>query len=327
MNNASYAIEVERLVKKYREHRAVNGINLRVPTGTVLGLLGPNGAGKTTTVRMLATLLRPDGGSARIAGFDLVEQAHQVRRVIGLTGQYAAVDNEISGWENLYMIARLHNMSGRAARARTELLLDEFSLAEHGRKQVRTYSGGMRRRLDLAASMVAAPEVLYLDEPTTGLDPRTRNALWELVRSMVADGTTVLLTTQYMAEAEALATEVVVMDNGEVIASGTTAELRAMVGGRLLRITPAHPLDLAEAGRVLAASGLPGATVDRENGVVTMRISSERELTWAVRLIGESGLPIAGIETHLPSLDHAFLALTGAGHETRDRPVAVGSGT
>jgi oleandomycin transport system ATP-binding protein len=326
MSSASYAIEVERLAKKYQERWAVDGINFRVPTGTVLGLLGPNGAGKTTTVRMLATLTRPDGGSARIAGFDLVEQAHQVRRVIGLTGQYAAVDNDISGWENLYLIARLHNMPRRAARARTELLLAEFSLAEHGRKQVRTYSGGMRRRLDLAASMVAAPEVLYLDEPTTGLDPRTRNALWELVRSMVADGTTVLLTTQYMAEAEALATEVVVMDDGEVIASGTTAELRAAVGGRLLRITPADPLDLDGAGRALALSGLPGTAVDRQNGVVTVRISSEEELTRAVRVIGESGLPIAGIETHLPSLDDAFLALTGADREVRDGRVAVGSG-
>ncbi|MGI9062578.1 MAG: ATP-binding cassette domain-containing protein [Pseudonocardiaceae bacterium] len=321
------AIEVEGLVKSFRGHRAVNGIDLRVPPATVLGLLGPNGAGKTTTVRMLATLIRPDGGSARVAGFDVVEQAHEVRGVIGLTGQYAAVDNEISGWENLYLIARLHNLPRRRARARVDELLEEFGLADHAEKPAGRYSGGLRRRLDLAASMVATPEVLYLDEPTTGLDPRTRNALWDSVRAKVREGTAVLLTTQYMEEAEALANDVVVMDHGEVVASGTTAELRAQVGEEVLRITPADPLTLDAAAAALSASGLRQVTVDDENDVVSLAMSSSAELTRAVQALGRSGLAIADIETHTPGLDEVFLTLTSeavAPSRPSERPIVGG---
>ncbi|GAA4024697.1 ATP-binding cassette domain-containing protein [Allokutzneria multivorans] len=303
-------IEVERLEKHYGDHRAVDGVDLQVPVGTVLGLLGPNGAGKTTTVRMLATLIPPTGGRATVCGYDVATQPRQVRELIGLTGQYAAVDKDISGRDNLYLIARLLDLPKKRAWARVEELLERFDLVAAGGKLVREYSGGMRRRLDLAASLIGDPKVIYLDEPTTGLDPRSRNGLWDVVRDLVAEGSTVLLTTQYMEEAEALADSVVVMDNGVVIASGTPAELRARVGGQTLRVKPVHPRDLVAVVDALAGVRLAGH-VDHEAGLVQLPISGSADLTDAVRAISESGLAVSAIDTSTPSLDEVFLTLTG----------------
>ncbi|MFB9907865.1 ATP-binding cassette domain-containing protein [Allokutzneria oryzae] len=303
-------IQVERLEKHYGDHKAVNGVDLEVPVGTVLGLLGPNGAGKTTTVRMLATLIPPTGGRARVCGYDVAKQPQQVRQLIGLTGQYAAVDQDISGRDNLYLIARLLDLPRKKAWARVDELLERFDLVEAGGKLAREYSGGMRRRLDLAASLIGNPRVIYLDEPTTGLDPRSRNALWDVVRDLVAEGSTVLLTTQYMEEAEALADSVVVMDHGMVIASGTAAELRARVGGQTLRVTPKRPQDLLAVATTLARARLAGY-VDHEAGLVQLPISGPHDLTIAVRAIAGSGIAVAGIDTSTPSLDEVFLTLTG----------------
>src|SRR3954471_13410353 len=237
----STVIRVEGLVKRFGDTRAVNGVHFVVPAGQVVGLLGPNGAGKTTTVRMLATLVQPDEGRAFVCGYDVVRQPQEVRRLIGVTGQYATVDEGISGWENLYLIARLLDLPRKRARVRADELLERFGLAGRGRRLVGTYSGGMRRRLDLAASLIGDPRVLYLDEPTTGLDPNSRNGLWDEVRTLVAGGATVLLTTQYMEEAEALSDSVVVIDGGRVIASGATNQVRAWVGGHVLHVRPADP--------------------------------------------------------------------------------------
>ncbi|MER5835137.1 ATP-binding cassette domain-containing protein, partial [Streptomyces sp. NPDC002130] len=229
------AVTVRGLVKHYGETKALDGVDLEVREGTVMGVLGPNGAGKTTLVRILSTLLAPDSGQATVAGYDVVRQPRQLRRVIGLTGQYASVDEKLSGWENLYMIGRLLDLPRKEARARADGLLERFSLTEAAKRPAATYSGGMRRRLDLAASMIGRPAVLFLDEPTTGLDPRTRNEVWDEVKRMVGDGVTVLLTTQYMEEAEQLASELTVVDRGQVIAGGAIEALKAKVGGRALR--------------------------------------------------------------------------------------------
>ncbi|NSC21386.1 ATP-binding cassette domain-containing protein [Streptomyces albus subsp. chlorinus] len=308
------AVEVRGLVKHFGETKAVDGIDLDVREGTVMGVLGPNGAGKTTLVRMLSTLLPPDAGTARVAGYDVVRQPRQLRRTIGLTGQYASVDEKLSGWENLYMIGRLLDLPRSEARKRADELLERFSLTEAARRPASKYSGGMRRRLDLAASMIGRPKVLYLDEPTTGLDPRTRNEVWDEVKNIVADGNTVLLTTQYMEEAEQLASELTVVDRGRVIAEGRVPELKAKVGGRTLEIRPADPGELARMVGALAQSGLDGiagATASEDAGVVSVPIVSDEQLTAVVGLLGERGFAIADIATHLPSLDEVFLALTG----------------
>ncbi|MGP3975003.1 ATP-binding cassette domain-containing protein [Streptomyces sp. 8N114] len=308
------AVEVRGLVKHFGETKAVDGIDLDVREGTVMGVLGPNGAGKTTLVRMLSTLLQPDAGTAKVAGFDVVRQPRELRRTIGLTGQYASVDEKLAGWENLYMIGRLLDLPRTEARKRADELLERFSLTEAARRPVMKYSGGMRRRLDLAASMIGRPKVLYLDEPTTGLDPRTRNEVWDEVKSIVADGNTVLLTTQYMEEAEQLAGELTVVDRGRIIAEGRVPELKAKVGGRTLEIRPADPGELTRMVGAVAQAGLDGvagATADEESGVVSVPIVSDEQLTAVVALLGERGFAIADIATHLPSLDEVFLALTG----------------
>ncbi|WFB09870.1 ATP-binding cassette domain-containing protein [Streptomyces sp. LX-29] len=308
------AVEVRGLVKHFGATRAVDGVDLDVREGTVLGVLGPNGAGKTTLVRCLSTLLKPDAGTAIVAGFDVVRQPRALRRTIGLTGQYASIDEKLSGWENLYMIGRLLDLSRKEARRRSDALLERFSLTEAAKRAAHTYSGGMRRRLDLAASMIGHPSVLYLDEPTTGLDPRTRNEVWDEIRHLVAEGSTVLLTTQYMEEAEQLASELTVIDRGKVIAEGRIHELKARVGGRTLQIRPADPGELNRMVGALAQSGLDGlagATPDHEEGLVNVPIVSDEQLTAVVGLLGERGFTIAGIDTHLPSLDEVFLALTG----------------
>ncbi len=307
-------MEVRGLVKNFGETRALDGVDLDVREGTVLGVLGPNGAGKTTLVRILSTLLRPDAGTAVVAGYDVVRQPRQLRRVIGLTGQYASVDEKLSGRENLYMIGRLLDLSRTVSRARADELLERFSLTEAAKRPAQQYSGGMRRRLDLAASMIGRPAVLYLDEPTTGLDPRTRNEVWGEVRGMVDEGVTVLLTTQYMEEAEQLADELAVIDRGRVIAGGGIEELKAKVGGRTLQIRPADPGALRHMARALAEAGPRGSSdtvIDASEGLLNVPISSDEQLTAVIGVLGARGFPVAGIGTHLPSLDEVFLAITG----------------
>ncbi|MEW1720740.1 ATP-binding cassette domain-containing protein [Streptomyces sp. NPDC093109] len=308
------AVEVRGLVKHYGDTKALDGVDLDVREGTVLGVLGPNGAGKTTLVRILSTLVQPDAGTAMVAGYDVLRQPRQLRRTIGLTGQYASVDEKLSGRENLYMIGRLLDLSRKDARSRADELLERFSLTEAAKKPAMQYSGGMRRRLDLAASMIGRPAVLYLDEPTTGLDPRTRNEVWDEVQRMVAEGATVLLTTQYMEEAEQLASELTVIDRGRVIAQGGVDELKAKVGGRTLQIRPSDPAQLpamAEAVTESGLAGLAGAQTVPDEGMLYVPILSDQQLTAVVALLGERGFAIAHIGTHLPSLDEVFLAITG----------------
>ncbi|MFF0551902.1 ATP-binding cassette domain-containing protein [Streptomyces sp. NPDC004311] len=313
-DNKPNAVEVRGLVKHYGETKALDGVDLDVREGTVLGVLGPNGAGKTTLVRCLSTLIVPDFGTATVAGYDVVRQPRQLRRTIGLTGQYASVDEKLSGWENLYMIGRLLDLSRKDARLRADEMLERFSLTEAAKKAAMNYSGGMRRRLDLAASLIGRPAVIYLDEPTTGLDPRTRNEVWDEVQRLVAEGATVLLTTQYMEEAEQLASELTVIDRGKVIANGKVDELKARVGGRTLKIRPAAPSDLPGMARALAEAGLDGVAGSQavpDEGVLLVPILSDEQLTAVVGLLAARGYAIADLGTYLPSLDEVFLAITG----------------
>jgi oleandomycin transport system ATP-binding protein len=308
---AHYAIEVEGLVKRYGKTTALAGVELTARSGTVLGLLGPNGAGKTTAVRILATLLRPDAGQARIGGYDVLRQSDRVRALIGLTGQYAAVDEDMTGFENLLMIGRLLELSRPDAKRRARELLDQFELGDAGGRTVKTYSGGMRRRLDLAASLVSRPEVLFLDEPTTGLDPHSRGEVWRLVRGLVADGVTVLLTTQYMDEADRLAGEIAVIDHGLLIASGTPAQLKAKVGGQTLDVRPADPADVpAVLGIVSRVTGATPTQVD-DPGLVTVAADDPAALPEAMSWLAEAGIAVTEIGLRLASLDEVFLALTG----------------
>ncbi|WP_104815849.1 ATP-binding cassette domain-containing protein [Kitasatospora sp. MMS16-BH015] len=303
------AVEVRGIVKHFGETKALDGVDLSVKQGTVLGVLGPNGAGKTTLVRILSTLIKPDAGTAYVGGYDVLTQPRQLRRTIGLTGQYASVDELLSGYENLYLIGRLLDLSAKEAKARALELLERFSLTEAAKRPAKTYSGGMRRRLDLAASMIGRPRVLYLDEPTTGLDPRTRNEVWDEVQRMVAEGSTVLLTTQYMEEAEQLAHELTVIDRGRVIAAGGIQQLKTQVGGRTLQVRPVHPAELPEMAQLLAENGL-AATVSTETGLLSAQITEDEQLTSVVGLLGVRGFGIASIDTKLPSLDEVFLAIT-----------------
>ncbi|MFF5881918.1 ATP-binding cassette domain-containing protein [Streptomyces sp. NPDC012589] len=332
---ASGAVTVRGLVKHYGATKALDGVDLDVREGTVMGVLGPNGAGKTTLVRILSTLLAPTSGRATVAGYDVVRRPRQLRRVIGLTGQYASVDEKLSGRENLYLIGRLLDLPRKEARGRADALLERFSLTEAARRPAATYSGGMRRRLDLAASMIGRPAVLFLDEPTTGLDPRTRNEVWDEVKRLVKDGVTVLLTTQYMEEAEQLAGELTVVDRGKVIASGGIEQLKARVGGRTLRIRPADPRrlrPLASALDELGITGLAGTSVDPESGAVLVPVLSDEQLTAVVGAVTAHGITLSSVTTELPSLDEVFLSLTGhragaprdtAPAETPEEAVAV----
>jgi len=305
----THAIWAEGLVKRFGETTALAGVDLAVRTGTVLGLLGPNGAGKTTAVRVLATLLRPDGGHAAVAGYDVVRDAHRVRQVIGLTGQYASVDETLTGVENLVLIGRLLGIPKAEAKQRAAQLLADFRLDEAAGRAVKTYSGGMRRRLDLAASLVGRPQLLYLDEPTTGLDPRSRNELWELVRALVADGVTVLLTTQYMDEADQLADEIVVIDHGRVIATGTPEEMKAKTGAQTLAVRPADPADLPTVISVVGE--LTRSTPEVSNNLVTAPVADGTVLPAAVRRLDEAEVVIAELALRGSSLDEVFLTLTG----------------
>jgi oleandomycin transport system ATP-binding protein len=303
------AIEVQGLVKRFGDTIALDGIDLEVRTGSVLGLLGPNGAGKTTAVRVLATLLQPDAGRAVVGGYDVVREAHQVRQLIGLTGQYASVDEALTGTENLLLIGRLLGIPKPQAKARAQELLADFDLSDAANRAAKTYSGGMRRRLDLAASLVGRPRLLYLDEPTTGLDPRGRNELWELIRSLVAKGVTVLLTTQYLDEADQLADEIVVIDHGRVIATGTPSELKSKVGAQTLVVRPADPSDLGTVTSIVG--GLAQASPDVDGGAVTAAVSDPSLLPAVVRRLDDAGVVITELALRGSSLEEVFLTLTG----------------
>ncbi|MFN8218486.1 MAG: ATP-binding cassette domain-containing protein [Solirubrobacterales bacterium] len=304
------AIEAEGLRKAYGKVVALDGVDLRVPAGTVLGLLGPNGAGKTTAVRILATLLPADGGSARVAGLDVAREATPLRSRIGLAGQYAAVDENLTGAENLEMVGRLYHLPKGEPRSRAAELLDNFDLTEAADRLVRTYSGGMRRRLDLAAALVARPPVLFLDEPTTGLDPRSRLALWETIEARVARGTTVLLTTQYLDEADRLADRIAVIDHGRVIAEGSSDELKDQLGGERLDVTLETEGEAAAASAALAP--LAAATPEVADGTLHVAVRERRgAIAEAVRLLDGAGIGIDDIALRRPTLDDVFLELTG----------------
>ena len=310
----TYSIVTEGLVKRFGETLALDGIDLAVRTGSVFGLLGPNGAGKTTAVRILATLLRPDGGHAAVCGHDVVSHAHQVRQLTGLTGQYASVDETLTGLENLMLIGRLTGQSRSAARDRARELLASFRLDDAGDRAVTTYSGGMRRRLDLAASLVNRPRVLYLDEPTTGLDPRSRNEMWDVVRGLTADGVTVLLTTQYLEEADQLADQIAVIDHGTVIATGTPGELKARTGALTLAVRPARAADVPAV--VAAAASFAHADPEVRSTTVIVPVSGEDVMPAVVRRLEDQGVPVAELSLRGSSLDEVFLTLTG--HRTEE---------
>jgi len=316
------AIEATGLIKRFGKTKALDGVDLVARQGRVLGVLGPNGAGKTTAVRILATLLRPDGGQASVCGYDVMREAHRVRQLIGLTGQYASMDDGLSGTNNLIMVGRLLGLSRPDARARAGELLTRFDLVDAAARAVKTYSGGMRRRLDLAASLVGSPRVLYLDEPTTGLDPRSRNDVWSMVRELAEDCVTVLLTTQYLEEADQLAHDIVVIDHGKVVATGTPNELKARVGGRVLQVSPLDPAQMAEVTTLLGTLTAAEVTTDDEASVATVSITDSALVPRIFRELADRGIELEEFTLRKASLDEVFFALTGhapADEENGDR--------
>ncbi len=310
------AIDAEGLVKVYKTRkstvRALDGVDLQVEEGTVLGLLGPNGAGKTTTVRILATLLKPDGGRATVAGFDVVRQAQQLRHVIGLSGQFAAVDENLTGRENLWMFGLLYQLSSAESRRRSEELLEQFDLLDAADRVVKTYSGGMRRRLDLGSALIGRPKLLFLDEPTTGLDPRSRLGMWDVIRSLVREGTTLLLTTQYLEEADELADMIAVVDHGKIIARGTADQLKAEVGGERIEVVIRDRERIPAAGEILARHGIGSSVLDEHTRKLTVPAEGGAStLVNVVRDLGEAGIEIDDVGVRRPTLDDVFLSLTG----------------
>lgn len=337
-HTAGLAIETAGLVKTFGETRAVDGVDLAVPTGTVYGVLGPNGAGKTTTVKMLATLLRPDGGQARVFGHDVVREADEVRGRVSLTGQYASVDEDLTGAENLVLLGRLLGHGKKSARERSAQLLAAFGLTDASGKQVKHYSGGMRRRIDIAASILSTPDLLFLDEPTTGLDPRSRNQVWDIVRAVVAQGTTVLLTTQYLDEADQLASRIAVIDRGRVIAEGTKGELKASVGAGSVHLRLRDPEQRPQAEQVLRLTLDANVQRDPDPVALTARLDAaagDTAAAQAARALGElarAGVVVDNFSLGQPSLDEVFLALTGHDTATGTGPTAdadtkTGTGT
>jgi ABC-2 type transport system ATP-binding protein len=313
MTSSESAVWAEGLRKRFGRTEALRGVDLDVPRGSVFGLLGPNGAGKTTTVRILSTLTLPDAGQARVAGYDVVRDADKVRYRIGLAGQHASMDEKLSGRDNLRLFGRLYHLPPKVARRRADELLTRFGLADAGDRVVRTYSGGMRRRIDLISSLITAPPVLFLDEPTTGLDPRSRGEIWDTIRELVADGTTVLLTTQYLDEADQLADRIAVVDAGTVIAAGTPDELKAEIGSRIDVVVP-ETKDLPEAVAVLARIGEPDA--DPENRRVSVPVGGgSMSLPAVVRELDRAGVAVEDVAVRRPTLDEVFLRLTGRTEE------------
>jgi daunorubicin/doxorubicin transport system ATP-binding protein len=310
------AIEAEGLVKHYGDTRAVDGVDLQVPRGTVYGVLGPNGAGKTTTIRMLTTLLRPDAGSARVLGHDVVADADAVRGLVSLTGQLASVDEELTGRENLILLGRLLGFRRRAARERSDELLAAFGLADAAGRMVKTYSGGMRRRLDIAASLVVTPELMFLDEPTTGLDPRSRNQVWDIVRALTGQGTTVLLCTQYLDEADQLAARIAVIDHGRVIAEGTPAQLKASVGQGALHIRLLDPERRGAAEEILVRVLDAPVTRKADPAALSAPVLSAQNASDAIAELARADVALADFSLGQPSLDEVFLMLTG--HTAQD---------
>ncbi|ARP72002.1 daunorubicin resistance protein DrrA family ABC transporter ATP-binding protein [Streptomyces pluripotens] len=319
------AIYAEGLVKSFGDVRALDGVDLDVSEGTVLGLLGPNGAGKTTTVRCLTTLLRPDSGKAVVAGVDVLNDPDAVRRSIGLSGQFAAVDEYLTGRENLQMVGQLYRMRGKAAKARATELLEQFNLADAADRPVKTYSGGMRRRLDLAAALVVSPPVMFMDEPTTGLDPRNRQQLWEVIKQLVSGGTTLLLTTQYLEEADHLAHDIAVVDHGRVIAKGTSDQLKARTGGERVEVVVHEHAEIAGAAEVLRAFGKGETTVEEHTRMLTVHVTGGAKLlAEVIRELDARGIEIDDIGLRRPTLDDVFLSLTG--HATADAPRCADEG-
>jgi oleandomycin transport system ATP-binding protein len=316
----TYAIQAEGLAKHFGKTTALAGVDFAARAGTVLGLLGPNGAGKTTAVRILTTLLPPDAGQACVGGYDVVDEAHRVRQLIGLTGQYAAVDEGLTGTANLIMIGRLLGLPRAQARARARELLGRFELSDAAGRPAKTYSGGMRRRLDIAASLVGRPRVLFLDEPTTGLDPRSRSDVWGMIRALVSDGVTVLLTTQYLDEADQLAHEIAVIDHGKVIATGTPDELKSRVGGKVLEVSPADPAELPRVAEALARYTAAEPVIEPESGRVTVRVSDAAAFPAVVRQLDDEGIVLAEFALRKSSLDEVFLTLTGHPAQTDSEP-------
>ncbi|MBT2386962.1 ATP-binding cassette domain-containing protein [Streptomyces sp. ISL-11] len=306
------AIFAEGLVKTFGDVRALDGVDLDVPEGTVLGLLGPNGAGKTTAVRVLTTLIKPDRGTAVVAGIDVLKKPNEVRRAIGLSGQFAAVDEYLTGRENLQMVGRLYQMTARDAKARAGELLERFNLGDAADRTAKTYSGGMRRRLDLAAALVVSPPVMFMDEPTTGLDPRNRQQLWEVIKELVAGGTTLLLTTQYLEEADHLAHDIAVVDHGKVIARGTSDQLKARTGGERVEVVVHEPGQIGPADEVLRGFGKGGSKVEEHIRKVTVPVSGGAKLlAEVIRELDARGIEIDDIGLRRPTLDDVFISLTG----------------
>jgi ABC-2 type transport system ATP-binding protein len=320
---SALAIEASGLEKSFGDVRAVAGVDLAVRRGSVYAVLGPNGAGKTTTIRMLATLLPPDGGSARVLGYDIVDEADAVRERVSLTGQLASVDEDLTGRENLILLGRLLGLKHEAAKQRADELLDAFGLADAAARLVKNYSGGMRRRLDIAASIVVTPELMFLDEPTTGLDPRSRNQVWDIIRAMVAGGATILLCTQYLDEADQLADGIAVIDHGKVIAEGTPAQLKASVGSSALHVRLLDPEQRPEAERVLDRE-LGSAHLEPDPAALTAQCADPERAAAAIGELARSGIDVAGFAVGQPSLDEVFLALTGhPAEEDSDQPESI----